>query len=158
MYLRTLQTALPLIQKHPKTPVEVLPIHEFNYQSAQAYIGTTVEQRRERALEYWKKNDPLHKDGDEAESFMECVDRILFALPEIANKNQEMLVIYTHGQILQLMRLLLDKKTKNLPTREIMQTYFLRESKEPIKNCEVLKVTIEDGEWGEMESVFTPKV
>ena len=52
------------MEKYPDVPVEILPIHEFNYQGAHAYSGTTVEERRERARKYWDKNDPYYNDGE----------------------------------------------------------------------------------------------
>jgi phosphohistidine phosphatase SixA len=63
-YLRTKETATPLIEKYPHIPVEILPVHEFNYQGAHAYVGTTVEERRERTQKYWNKNDPYYNDGE----------------------------------------------------------------------------------------------
>jgi hypothetical protein len=55
------------------------------------------------------------------------------------------------------MRLLLSPGMNTQRSHDIMHSYHLAESQNPIKNGEVLKVTIdEDGNWSQMESVFVP--
>lgn len=62
-YSRTLETAAPLIERFPETKVEVWPIHEFTYLDTELNAGTTPEQRRSQAINYWSVLDPDYIDG-----------------------------------------------------------------------------------------------
>lgn len=146
------------MERYPHIPVEILPIHEFTYLNTQTYAGTTVYERREKAMGYWNKNDPYHNDGGGAESFVDCINRILHTFPRLMAKKEESIVVFTHGQILQLMRLLLSPGMNTQRSQDIMRSYHINERENPIKNGEILKVTVDDdGNWSQMESVFVPE-
>ena len=157
IYTRTRETAEPFIQKHPDVPVETIPMHEFTYLNTQTYNGTTMFERREKALSYWKANNPRHNDGGWAESFVDCLERVYVSLDILAHRKEEIIVIFSHGQILQLTRLLLEHENETKNPEDLMRLYREIETKRPLKNCEILKLEIQADTWWTMESVFVPK-
>jgi hypothetical protein len=88
---------------------------------------------------------------------MDCVGRVSQAFPDIISRSEKNIIIFTHGQITQLTKFLLSPEAKGKQPEEIMKRYREIELASPIKNCEVLRVTIdENGKWDKMESVFVP--
>jgi len=158
-YYRTFETAKPLLEKFPTVPTEILPVQEFTYLNTEIYAKTTVQERRERATQYWKNNDPSHNDGGWAESFLDCMTRTKKTLNFLAEKKEKTIVVYTHGQVLQIIKALLHPKIKQESPEYIMRFFREWELANPVKNAEILRATIDDNwTWSQIESVFVPKV
>jgi uncharacterized membrane protein len=89
---------------------------------------------------------------------MDCIGRVTRAFPDIVSRKEKNIIIFTHGQITQLIKLLLNPESKDKSLEDIMKKYREVELAHPIKNCEILKATIDnDGNWSQMESVFIPE-
>lgn len=98
-YLRTHQTALPLIERYATTPVEIWDIHEFTFLSPIEFHNTTIEERRPAARAYWERADPYEIQGDGAESFagfMARANSVLDRLIQNDTGTSQRTVIYTH--------------------------------------------------------------
>ena len=138
-YLRTYQTAEPILQKYRITAEIDGNIHEFSYLSERKCANTNLDDRKEWVKAYWEKMDCDYRDGDDAESFTDLYIRVqLFHKKlrqlekEYAEKN---LVIFTHGQFL---RLLLTLKDRPKPlSRELMQNFRLDLIQQPIPNTTI---------------------
>lgn len=107
-FLRARQTAYPLLQRFPHTPVEDWPIHEFTYLEPARHNGTTDAQRMPHVLEYWERCDPSYIDGPSAESFSNFLDRVRHAIQRLSVAPLgACIVVFTHGLWMQAFRLCL---------------------------------------------------
>lgn len=104
-YVRTQQTAAPLLARYPWVPMEIWPVHEFTYLNPLKYAGTTQNQRGEFARSYWRQCDPHWNDGDGAESFVDFVGRIDDLLARLAVSTALSLVAFTHGYFIKGLQL-----------------------------------------------------
>jgi broad specificity phosphatase PhoE len=100
-YLRTQQTAAPLITLHPEVQVEEWPVHEFTYLNTQTHAGTTEAQRRVFAQTYWERCDPDWRDGTDAESFVEFIRRIDALELSLRKRPGLRIMIFTHGYFIK---------------------------------------------------------
>lgn len=100
-FLRTFETATPTIFKYPSVPVEILPLHEFDFLAKDRCFNSTAEQRKPMVLDYWNKNDPDYVDGDGAESFNSFVSRVISSLNVIESKDEKFIVVFTHGHVIR---------------------------------------------------------
>ena len=96
-YLRTQQTAAPLIARYPEVPVAEWPVHEFTYLNTQTHAGTTEAQRAVFAQAYWERRDPHWSDGSGAESFAEFIGRIDVMEQHLRERSDSRIFIFTHG-------------------------------------------------------------
>ena len=107
-FLRTRQTAEPLLQRFPEVPVEEWPIHEFTYLEPARHNGTSIEQQMPHILQYWNREDPVYRDGPGAESFKDFLDRGRVALDRFTHVAPGgCVVVFTHGFMMQAFRMLL---------------------------------------------------
>lgn len=104
---RAAQTAMPLCQRFPDTPVAVWPVQEFTYLAPHRYIGTRREDRGPAVIDYWHRLDPTFRDGEGAETFQEYWCRVEAFLDQCRTKRGVVAVV-SHGQFLRgvLLRLL----------------------------------------------------
>lgn len=100
-FLRTLQTAKPTIEKYPDVPIEVLPLHEFDFLARSRCIDLNIEQRKPMVKAYWERCNPEYIDGDGAESFNAFIDRIIDSLKIIEAKDEKFIVVFTHGHVIR---------------------------------------------------------
>jgi len=74
-YLRARQTAEPLRHRFSAVTDETWPVHEFTYLDSSRCSNTSPIERRPMVEEYWRRNDPYHVDGENAESYAELIGR-----------------------------------------------------------------------------------
>ena len=137
-YLRTRQTAEPTISRFPDVPVEVWPVQEFTYLSPERCISTTAEQRRPMVEDYWRRCDPSHHDGPGAESFSTMLERVKELRERLTAHPADSIVVFTHGQIMQALRLL--REHPGALDREQMTWFLEFDQRSPIHNGVVLAV------------------
>ncbi|MES2598282.1 MAG: histidine phosphatase family protein [Verrucomicrobiota bacterium] len=104
-FLRTQQTAAPLIARFPQVPVETWHVHEYTYLNHQKYARTTEIERGVYAKDYWDRCDPLWDDGGGAESFAGLVTRIDAALHKLSQYSGHHLAVFTHGYFIKALLL-----------------------------------------------------
>jgi len=100
-YVRTRQTAEPLLQRFPDIPVEILAVQEFTYLSISRCRGTNAEQRRPWVDEYWQRADPNYCDGDQAESFVEFIERVERFVNDMSECEFDLAYVFTHEQVIK---------------------------------------------------------
>lgn len=101
-YLRAQQTAEYLLQRYPDVRREIWPVHEFTYLALERCRDTTVQERLPMAEEFWKRNDPVYKDGDGAESFADFMGRAATTWKRLkSEKCLRDVVIFTHAQFIK---------------------------------------------------------
>jgi 2,3-bisphosphoglycerate-dependent phosphoglycerate mutase len=96
-FIRTHQTAAPLLQKYPHVPVETWPVHEFTYLAHHSYNNTTEAQRTPAAKAYWNRLDPDYCDGPGAESFADFIARADALMAKLATQTHSHISIFTHS-------------------------------------------------------------
>jgi 2,3-bisphosphoglycerate-dependent phosphoglycerate mutase len=96
-YLRAQQTAEPTLNRFPNVPSATWPVHEFTYLAAHHYDGTTGSERRPVAMTYWERNDPHYRDGPEAETFAELVERVWAIIGRLRQGQDQYVALFSHG-------------------------------------------------------------
>ena len=138
-YLRTQQTAAPILEKYGLSLEIDEHLHEFSYLSERKCANTNLNDRKAWVNAYWERMDYQHRDADDAESFEDLYLRVqafhhkLKAVAEhYAEKN---LAVFSHGQFLQL--LIMQIQQPRPLTKELMQQFRADLVRQPIKNTEV---------------------
>ncbi|MDC4779175.1 histidine phosphatase family protein [Acinetobacter baumannii] len=138
-YLRTHQTAAPLLEKYNLSFEVDKHLHEFSYLSERKCANTNMDDRKAWVKAYWEKMDYQHKDADDAESFEDLYLRVqafhekLKALNE--NYVQKNLAVFSHGQFLQLLMMLIQQPQPL--SKDLMQQFRYNLVYQPIKNTQV---------------------
>lgn len=104
-FIRTRQTATPLMARFTDTPVEEWPVHEFTYLHPERYRGTTETQRGVFARDYWLRCDPRWNDGGGAESFADLIVRVDDLERRLKFRTGAQTVIFTHGYFMKALLL-----------------------------------------------------
>ncbi|WP_445406366.1 histidine phosphatase family protein [Acinetobacter seifertii] len=137
-YLRTHQTAAPLLEKYNLNFEVDEHLHEFSYLSERKCANTNMDDRRAWVNAYWEKMDYQYKDADDAESFEDLYIRVqafhekLKILTETyAQKN---LAVFSHGQFLQL--LLMQIQQPQSISKDLMQQFRYNLVYQPIRNTQ----------------------
>lgn len=137
-YLRTQQTAAPILEKY-KLDFEVDEyLHEFSYLSERKCANTNLNDRKAWVNAYWNKMDCQHRDADDAESFEDLYLRVQAfhnKLKTVAGHYAEKnLAVFSHGQFLQL--LIMQIQQPRPLTKELMQLFRSDLVRQPIRNTD----------------------
>lgn len=144
-YFRTLQTAIPTIEKNEHIDAIVLPhIHEYTYLNPEKFnvAHLTNEQKNNYVKEYWSRMDPHYRDGGIAESFSDFLKRIKKSAKQINNiKSDGDIYVFTHGVFIKTFLLMHKIPEKSL--KKFMQKFYDMQyiQKIEIENCQILDVT-----------------
>jgi len=103
-YIRTSQTALPLVNRFIGTKVETWPLHEFTYLSPAKCRNTTAAERAPLVVKYWEKCDPYLVHGTGAESYEQFSVRIINCIEKLRNLRNQTVCIFTHGQVIRFFK------------------------------------------------------
>lgn len=143
-YVRTEETARPLLKRFPGCPVETLPIQEFTYLAISRCRNTTYEQRKPMVEEFWTRCDPFYSDGDQAESLAELVNRAKEFLRRVPKMPGELIFVFTHEQFIKtLMWVVLNLGDKL--DAEFVPAFRKFSTSFPIPNTAVMKMWSEHG-------------
>jgi broad specificity phosphatase PhoE len=138
-YIRTLQTASPLINRFPDTLHEQWPIHEFTYLSPIRCQDTTTEQRIPLAMEYWNRCDPDYRDGDGAESFADFMVRVRSAKDRIKQRTERCMMLFSHHQFINAMLWIAGRASPHPITAEGMDNFRKFLFSGTIDNCQIIE-------------------
>ncbi len=141
-FIRTHQTASPLLEKINIEPTVIDGLEEFNYIDFSRIKNIPANERRKLSHNYWQTATPDYIDGEDAESFNQLQTRITKVLnyfEELPNGNY---IVYTHGLWLSmfLWRLLKFSTTSN----PAMQQFRQFEQAIKIKNTDVFLLQLQD--------------
>lgn len=137
-YIRTHQTAAPLRARYPHSPVEEWPLQEFSALADENYSNRTWVERIPLMKAYWEKSDPHHIDGPGAESFAQMVARVQAGFKRLHARPEKFIVVYAHGYILQVVRLLLVQPYMQMA--ELMQEMYQRTKTSHIENGTIIRL------------------
>lgn len=141
-YVRARETAIPTIGVLPGVPVEEWPVQEVQYLDPAKCIGTTQDQRRDLAIEYWERCDPDHAEPG-AESFSAFIGRVSAALDRIAARKERLTYVFTHGQFMSATAWLLLTRPAKLDCHA-MRAYWEFIHSFSVPNCSVLPISFHD--------------
>lgn len=146
-YVRTSQTAAPLLARFPGVPAATMAIHEFTYLAPEKYADTTLAERIPNVNAYWQACDPFTRDGQGAESFEDFAGRVDALLAWLTGQAGEQideqggLAVFSHGQFLKCLALrLLSPHLTDM--RELMRRFRSFREGFVIPNAGVLELTI----------------
>ena len=138
-YLRTQQTAAPILEKYGLSLEIDEHLHEFSYLSERKCANTNLNDRKAWVNAYWERMDYQHRDADDAESFEDLYlrvkafhDKLKIVAEDYAVKH---LAVFSHGQFLQL--LIMQIQQPRPLTKELMQQFRADLVRQPIRNTEV---------------------
>lgn len=140
-YLRTKQTAVPLMEKYTDTPHEEWPIHEFTYLGQERCKGTSFVERDPWKNEYWEKSNPDHNDGKGAESFADFMERVREAIKKIEKRKESFIVLFSHNYTIAAVRYILEKNPEKI-TPEVMRDFKKYFKANPIPNATKMELVI----------------
>jgi probable phosphoglycerate mutase len=100
-FLRSKQTAAPLIARYSNVPVEEWNIQEFTYLAPARCHNTTVTERKPLVEAYWARNDPQYRDGPGAESFADLMSRAQATVAQVKKPDDTFVVVISHGQFMR---------------------------------------------------------
>lgn len=101
-FLRAQETAAPLLKRYPKAPSQEWDVQEFTYLATERCRNTTYTDRKPMVAAYWERSEPGFCDGAGAESFAHFVLRAKGMIERIKSDNSNFIVVFTHGQLIQL--------------------------------------------------------
>jgi len=133
-YIRTKQTAEPLIKKYKNVPHEEWEVQEFTYIPPYKCQNTTEFDRIPMAEEYWKRSDPLYCDGKTAESFSDFIKRSEDAINKLKIRQEKFITMFSHGQFIAAMLWVMNNDITNL-TSEKMKEYKCFFTATQLANC-----------------------
>lgn len=139
-YLRTQQTARPLIERFGALRQEEWPIQEFTFLAPARYVNTTYLDRRPVVEAFWSRSDPRHIDGEGAESFADLIGRVERTLARLRELGPDGLAaVFTHGVFMRVALWLLLAGPGPLNTERMRRCYgFIRSLAVP--NAAILKL------------------
>jgi broad specificity phosphatase PhoE len=144
-YHRTGQTAKPTRARFPTVPHAEWPVQEFTYLAPARYRGSTIEHRLPLSDAYWQRNDPLHLDGEGAESFADLLTRVEIVQTKLIQLEESFVAIFSHGRFIRaLVWAVLTRSTmanaKRMRQFQSLITAF------SVPNCSILKLYVQDAE------------
>jgi broad specificity phosphatase PhoE len=137
-FLRAHETAAPIRERWPATPIEVWPIQELTYLSPGRCRGTTADIRRPWIEAYWQRCDPDYLDGPDAETFTAFMGRLGDFHHRLSALDGAFVIAVGHGQFFRAY--LWGRAAQFAVTPDRMRDYRLAETAQPMANGEVIEL------------------
>jgi broad specificity phosphatase PhoE len=141
-FIRTLQTAKPLLEKFPQVKHEQWPIYEFTYLSPIRCHNTTMEQRIPWATEYWQQCDPDYCDGDGAESFSHFIERTRDALNKFEQRQEKKIIAFSHMLFISALNWNKQRSISKKIASDDMQNFKQYLFEKSVANCQIVPYSL----------------
>jgi broad specificity phosphatase PhoE len=102
-FVRTLQTARPMIERYPNTLIEEWPVQEFDYVHLPEGQNTLKMYRQVLIDAFWERNDPDYSDGEGLETFYSLMGRVKVVVDRIKMQNNRNILMFTHGFFIRVL-------------------------------------------------------
>jgi broad specificity phosphatase PhoE len=155
-YLRTQQTARPLLEKYPHVQTLVWPIHEFDFLSPKACINTTVDERRPWVRNYWDACQPDYLHGEGAESFNTFRNRVISCIKRLEVRDETFILVFAHGHVMRVIWQYFT--TGGYDDHAAMTVFRDQMSLLPVNNTAIFKASYYGDAWKIVDPVFDPNV
>ena len=113
-FSRAHSTAMATVANFAASAFETWPIHEFTYLEPARCANTTVAQRRAWVEAYWSRADPVFRDGEGAESFLDFIARAQCFLEQLAWHPARDIAAFSHGQFINAVAWLIKRKPQRI--------------------------------------------
>ncbi len=100
-FIRTKQTALPILKRFKGVSQEEWDIHEFSYLLPAKCKDTTGLERLPMVQAYWNRCDPFYCDGEGAESFSDFINRAHQAIDKLKRLDNRHVAVFSHEQFIK---------------------------------------------------------
>lgn len=137
-FLRSRDTAAPILERWPQTRCETWPIHELTYLSPARCVGTTRQTRQPWVDAYWRDCDPDYLDGPDAESFRSFMERLHAFHRRLLALDGKLVIAIGHGQFFSGYLLGLEEGFE--AAAGWMRGYRAHETARPMANCEIVEL------------------
>lgn len=154
-YIRTQQTAEPTINKFIDVPVEVWPLHEYDFLSPDQCINTTVDQRKPWVQEYWSRCEAIYVQGDGAESFLDFKSRIISCIKMLENNLNDFIVVFAHGHVIRAIWQYFITSSDTIDNTT-MQYFRDKMAHLPVANAAIFKAAFDGNKWIVVDPRFEP--
>ena len=144
-FVRTKQTAQPLLERFPEVRQEEWPVQEFTELSYANRNNTSGLERLPQLEEYWSRLDPDYLDGEGAETFRDLIGRVEETLKRM-REQQGFTVIFGHGLFMRAMLWWMLAQPERLDGAA-MRRYALFHDSLWIPNCAIVRMQLIDGRW-----------
>lgn len=155
-YIRTQETARPLLEKYPQVKTVVWPLHEFDFLAPETCLNTTMEQRRPMVKKYWDSCQPDYVHGPGAESFNNFRNRVIQCIQRLEERDENLMMVFAHGHV---MRLIWQYFSRPEPESELHEMLYFRDRMTllPVPNTAVFKAEHSGSAWKILEPAFDPE-
>lgn len=145
-YIRTLQTARPVLKKYDLQATVLPCLNEFNAFSYDRIEGMTGQQRLPLTRRYWRECDPVVKHGEGAQSFNDFCHQVRGFMGMLDRKEiPDGSLIFGHGMWLSVFMWLNQTKKISSVTKEEMGDFFKFMKLNHPSNCEMIHLTLNTG-------------
>ncbi|MGV0966064.1 histidine phosphatase family protein [Empedobacter falsenii] len=145
-FSRTHETAEPTFNKFNGTKIQILDLHEYNYLAENRCIDLTPKERKPLVDEYFDRCNANFIDGEGAESFVQFHHRIITSLKKLEQKNEEFIVVFTHGNVMRLIWQYINHKTLTV-NDTVMKDFHGLTTSLAVPNTKIFKTTFDDNTW-----------
>jgi 2,3-bisphosphoglycerate-dependent phosphoglycerate mutase len=144
-FLRARETAAPLLERYPNAVLQEWDVQEFTYLATERCRNTTFADRQPLVAAYWDRSEPDYCDGPGAESFAQFVLRAKGMIKRIKSDNSSFIVVFTHGQLIQLTMWLLWHNVEEVGSKSMAAfRFFLKAIQVP--NAAIIKLRLPSNE------------
>ncbi|WP_077927244.1 histidine phosphatase family protein [Wohlfahrtiimonas populi] len=102
-FIRTTQTAIPLMQKYDMKPLQFSGLNEFNTFGYEFVEGLTGEERLPLAIAYWEEADPNARRGETGQTYNEFCAQVEDFIPTLFTLENNSAIVGHGLWITQLM-------------------------------------------------------
>ncbi|MFN7804190.1 MAG: histidine phosphatase family protein [Planctomycetaceae bacterium] len=144
-FVRSRQTALPLLEANPQAESLERPVHEFSYLWFPGDRPITWQERVPLVDAYWDRLDPHHREAGRGETYAELVERVHGFLTEAAGW-RGFSVVFSHEQFMRgvALAVLTGRLT---PTADSMRQFVVWRRGWPVPNVACLALRNLHGQW-----------
>jgi broad specificity phosphatase PhoE len=135
-FVRALETAEPLRARYPAVPFETWPVQEFTFLDPAKCAMTSLDQRRAQRRAYRNRNDPVDRDGNDAESFNDFVQRAVDFLERARTLPSGTTYVFTHSFFMRLVEMVLESRPTD--SNAFMRKYYAEVGRHIIGNLGIV--------------------
>ncbi|MDX2240385.1 MAG: histidine phosphatase family protein [Leptolyngbyaceae cyanobacterium bins.302] len=95
-YVRAKQTAQPAIAQFPSCPQVEWQVQEFDYLASPPSVSSHAE-ILQLCKAYWQRRDPFYRDGGEAESFANLMQRVVELFEQLRQLEGKTVLVFSHS-------------------------------------------------------------
>jgi len=144
-FIRTEQSAQPLLDKFNIKPIKYAGLNEFNTFGYETVKGLNGQQRAPLTLNYWKTSDPNKRIGDTGETFNEFSQRVKNFIPTLKTFEDKS-IIFGHGMWMTYFIWLTISKSHGFTDDQIMRYFMYFHRSLNMKNLEKIDILVNEDE------------